>query len=174
MEVTPNNLKSKNIAAVVIALLSLGAAAYFTYRHIQKPAEQACSFCERRIHQGVAYRLAFGDGLRVACCPRCGMHYTREHPGAVEAAFATDFTSGKAIPARSGYYVEGGDAQYCTMHEAPVQRAPEGISIRAYDRCLPSLVAFRTLQEAEAYRRAHAGRVLTYDQALESVRTQSP
>jgi hypothetical protein len=44
--------------------------------------------------------------------------------------------------------------------------------VREYDRCLPTLVAFKTAQEAEAFQQRHGGRVLNYTQALASVRAQ--
>jgi hypothetical protein len=53
-----------------------------------------------------------------------------------------------------------------------MMREPHGASTRKYDRCLPTLVAFKTAQEAEAYQEHHGGRVLSYTQALASVREQ--
>jgi hypothetical protein len=51
-------------------------------------------------------------------------------------------------------------------------REPNGVSMRDYDRCLPTLAAFKTPQEAEAYQQQHGGRVLTFAQALASVNEQ--
>jgi hypothetical protein len=56
------------------------------------------------------------------------------------------------------------------MHDKPVHREPQGVSLRAYDRGLPTLVAFRTSQGAAAYREQHGGEILTYEQALERVK----
>jgi hypothetical protein len=53
-----------------------------------------------------------------------------------------------------------------------VTREPNGVSVREYDRCLPTLAAFKTPQEADLYQKQHGGRVLTYAQALDSVRAQ--
>jgi hypothetical protein len=85
-------------------------------------------------------------------------------------AWATDVNTGESVVAESATYVEGGDVQYCTHGDRPVAREPHGVSMREYDRCLPTLVAFKTPQEAEAYRQQHGGRVLSYFQALASVR----
>ena len=87
-------------------------------------------------------------------------------------AWATDINTGESIPAESATYVEGGDVQYCTHGDQPITRQPQGVSTREYDRCLPTLVAFKTPPEAQAYQQQHGGRVLTYSQALESVREQ--
>ena len=53
-----------------------------------------------------------------------------------------------------------------------MEREPEGVRVRVYDRCLPTLVAFATRDEAETYRQQHGGRILTYTEAVESVRAQ--
>ena len=80
--------------------------------------------------------------------------------------------TGQKIPASEAYYDEGGDVQYCTHGESSVQRTPEGASVRGYDRCLPTLVAFKERAQAEAYQKIHGGRVLTYAEAVESARAQ--
>jgi hypothetical protein len=125
------------------------------------------------LHAGVTYRLEMKDGtLEQACCPRCGMHLQIQRPGRVAKAVATDVATGQEIPAEQAAYVEGGDVEYCTKHSTPVEREPQSVRVREYDRCLPTLVAFRTAPEAEAYRQQHGGRVLDYEQAMESVRVR--
>lgn len=152
-----------------VALAAIGAVGYFAYRHEQKPGADICSVCERPIHAGMTYRQVVGDQVKVVCCPRCGMHDARTNGGGIREAWATDHASGESIPAQPAYYVEGGDAEYCTMHENPLHREPQGVSVRAYDRCLPTLVAFKTRPGAETYRARHGGRILDYAQAVESV-----
>jgi hypothetical protein len=88
------------------------------------------------------------------------------------AAWATDINTGESVSAESATYVEGGDVQYCTHSDDPMTREPHGVSVREYDRCLPTLVAFKTPQEAEVYQQQHGGRVLSYSQAIASVREQ--
>jgi hypothetical protein len=108
-----------------------------------------------------------------ACCPRCGMHaQVNQEQGKPGHAWATDVNTGESVVAESATYVEGGDVQYCTHGDQPVTREPNGVSVRDYDRCLPTLAAFKTSQAAELYQHQHGGRVLTYEQALASVREQ--
>jgi hypothetical protein len=98
------------------------------------------------------------------------MHYAEDHPGKIKKLWATDLTSGESIPADTAYYDEGGNIEYCAMHGAAVQRQPQGVSVRDYDRCLPTLVAFKTRPEAETYQKEHGGRVLNYAEAVQSVK----
>lgn len=165
-------MRAKPILVTVVALVAIVGVSLTAYRWeaLRRPA--ICQICGREIPKQTAYRMDTATGTIKACCPTCAMHYMLHHPGTVHAAWAWDYGSGRMLPAATAYYDEGGDVQYCTARQPPVERGPQGISMRVYDRCLPTLVAFATRDEAEAYRRQHGGRVLTYDQALESVRNQ--
>ena len=135
------------------------------------PAHPAlCQICDRHIPKQTAYRLDTASGTIKACCPSCAMHYMLHHPGTIRQAWATDFNSGRMIPALAAYYDEGGDKQYCTAHQPAAERGPQGVRQRVYDRCLPVLVAFANRDEAEAYRTEHGGRILTYDEAVQRLR----
>ncbi len=160
--------KDAVISLVAIGVITaLGAWAFFS---VSRPSPDLCRVCERGMHHGVTYRLELASGNEDACCPRCGMHYQVEHPGAAKRALATDLNSGQFIAADTAYYVEGGDISHCTMHSTPVARQPRGVSVRDYDRCLPSLVAFDSKQAAETYQKQHGGEVLDYTQAMERVK----
>jgi hypothetical protein len=163
-------MRFRNSLVVALAVGSIAAVSFLSYHSATRRGENSCAICGRGLHSTVSYHLETAKGGVVACCPRCGMHEQLEHPGEVRSARATDLTTGGAIPAESAFYVEGGDIQYCTSAEKPVERLPQGESVRAFDRCLPTLVAFKARTDAEAYQARHGGRVLDYAQALESVR----
>jgi len=167
-------MKAREISVTIVVLVAIGVTSFFAYRYEQKRKTAGmCPFCERMVHPVTAYRLKIGDHVMAACCPRCGMHaqvsQTRGNPG---PAWATDVNTGERVAAESATYVEGGDVQYCTHGDQPMTRHPNGVSMREYDRCLPTLAAFKTAQEAEDYQHQHGGHVLTYAQALASVREQ--
>ncbi len=163
-------MKQRDIAVTLLALAAIAGVSVVAYRSVTHAPAGACQICRRSLHRGVTYHLGLVKETKVACCPRCGIHYSIEHPDAVPQAWATDLNSGGTIPAQSAVYVEGGDVEYCTMGERRVEREPEGVSLRVYDRCLPSLVAFKSAADAESYHAQHGGRILNYAQAVESVR----
>jgi hypothetical protein len=167
-------MKVRDVVITLVALVAIGITSFFAYRFEQRRETAGmCPFCERMVHSTTAYRIKDGHELLAACCPRCGMHAqvseTHGNPG---PAWATDINTGEAVAADSATYVEGGDVQYCTHGDQPMTRGPNGVSMREYDRCLPTLVAFKTPQEAQAYQQRHGGRLLSYPQALASVREQ--
>jgi hypothetical protein len=158
----------------LVALLAIGVTSFWAYRHEQRHQRAGmCPFCDRMVHSATAYRIKVGDRVVDACCPRCGMRaQVNQEGGKGGMAWATDVNTGEQVAAESAVYVEGGDVQYCTHGDQPMMREPHGASTRQYDRCLPTLVAFKTPQEAKAYQEQHGGRVLSYSQALASVAEQ--
>jgi hypothetical protein len=157
---------------LTVAVLAVAGLSFFAYRRVVRAKPTICQICDRHIPKQTAYNLETEGGTVKACCPACAMHYEVHHGDEVREAWATDFNSGRMIPAKTAYYDGGGDVQYCTAHMPAVEREPQGVRQRVYDRCLPTLVAFSTRDAAEAYRQQHGGRVVTYDEALASLRTE--
>lgn len=160
--------------SITILIVALGiGSAWIIHREFTPKQPAVCEICGRRIMKQVEFRIDTGHGAIYACCPSCAMHHIINHPGEARKELATDFNSGRLIPARSAYYDMGGDVQYCTRHDPSIQRAPgQGVEMRVYDRCLPVLVAFASKDEAEAYRQQHGGRVVTFEEALENTQTR--
>jgi hypothetical protein len=153
-----------------LALVAFGLASYFAVRYETRTNPNFCNICNRPIHRGMSFLVQTDGHTEHACCPRCGIHYAINHAGKVKNVWATDLNSGESIPAETAHYDEGGNIDYCAAHGEAVQRQPQGVSVRDYDRCLPTLVAFRTRAEAETYQKEHGGRVLNYAQAVQSVK----
>jgi len=167
-------MKPRNMIVTLVVLLAIGVTSFWAFRYEQRRERAGmCPFCDRMVHSATAYRIKVGNRVVEACCPRCGMHaQVNQRLGTNGIAWATDVDTGEQVSAESAVYVEGGDVHYCTHGDQPIVREPHGASTREYDRCLPTLVAFKTPQEAEAYQERHGGRVLSYSQALASVRQQ--
>ena len=167
-------MKAREIGVTLVALVAVGVSSFFAYRYEQtRETTGMCPFCDRIVHPLTVYRMKVGDHVVAACCPRCGMHaQVSQTQGNSGPAWATDVITGESVAAESATYVEGADVQYCTHGDQPMTREPQGVSMREYDRCLPTLLAFKLPQEAEAFQQKHGGRVLSYSQALASVREQ--
>jgi hypothetical protein len=110
------------------------------------------------------------DGGSVdACCPRCALHLDIEKPTEVARLSVEDSVTGEAIDARAAFYVEGSDAQACYPGPDHSPREP-GVPYEVkFDRCLPSLIAFKSESEARDFQRHSGGRLLSFPKAAESV-----
>jgi nitrous oxide reductase accessory protein NosL len=73
-----------------------------------------------------------------------------------------DFNSGTFLDAEKAYYVEGSSVHLCCS-EGDVQKDRAGVQYeRTWDRCLPSLVAFKTQEEAERFMQKNGGALKLY------------
>ncbi|MBI4161989.1 MAG: hypothetical protein HY509_06050 [Acidobacteria bacterium] len=116
-----------------------------------------CSVCEREIHPTVQVNLTMEDGSRVrTCCPRCALHFLEETGRRASGILAADYPSGGAVPLREAFLVEGSDETPCLKHLPQVTESKSPLHF-CYDRCLPSLVAFRDQAAAVAFVRDHGG-----------------
>ena len=162
-------MQARRILVAIAAVTLILGAGLLAYR-LESPRGQAmCQVCDRMISEQTAFRIDTTAGSVHACCPACAMHYMMHNADSAHKAWATDFNSGRMISAPTAFYDEGGDVQYCTRHEHSVERGTEGVSQRVYDRCLPTMVAFSSRADADAYRKQHGGRVVTYDEAFQSL-----
>jgi len=143
------------VAAIVVATLALWSC---------RAQAAECDICGRHEFSALAFRVEYADGGTIhTCCPRCASHAVAAHPGrAIAKMIAHDFATGREIDARAAIYLDGSDFEHC---KAPKEErtTPATASALAYDRCLPSLMAFATMLEAEAFAREHGGTIRTFD-----------
>ena len=121
-----------------------------------RQAEQ-CWVCKREIHAQVRATLTLSNGKKVpACCPRCALHYQEEPGRPVRAITVTDYATGKSLPFGQAYLVEGSDETPCVQH--PNVMDDTHMPMQAcYDRCMPSLIAFGTADQARDFMTDHGG-----------------
>lgn len=157
---------------VILALALFGAifaAVLWGSKRIYAPSgNKTCQVCLRAIHEGQEFTLTLKDGKSIAaCCPRCGLHFEQHHSAEVASMRATDFVKGDTLPATEGVFVETTGISFCG--ERTVERGEVGVEQLQWDRCMPSLVAFRNREEAERFQRLYGGRLLSYQESVESV-----
>ncbi len=163
-------MKIKNALVGLVLLLVVGGSGYYAYRHFVLPSQQ-CDVCGRNILAGHESTILLKDGKRFqACCPRCALHHEQHNPGQVASVLVTDNATGQKVKAQDAVYVEGSDEISCMPETATPPREP-GVEYKAtYDRCVPSLVAFKEEAAAREFLAAHGGRLLSYAQVVESVK----
>ncbi len=129
-----------------------------------------CAACNRPLHRAAIYVVHTSNGDLVrSCCPRCGLRYEIESGG--QSAQATDFSSGRLIPAESAHYLEGSDIMECCS-EKPFRAESGVVCDLHFDRCLPGLIAFADAEVAKGYQQEHGGRIITLAMARQSVAKQ--
>ncbi len=163
-------MRIRDVLVGVLFLAVVAGGSYFAYRRLVLPSNQ-CDVCGREIHAGHESRVLLKAGKQIqTCCPRCALHHEQHNPGQVTGVLVADHTTGEKIKAQDAVYVEGSDEMTCM----PVSATPPrelGVEYKTtYDRCVPSLLAFKDEAAAHSFLAVHGGRLLSYDQVLESVR----
>ena len=149
---------------MLVALLGLaGSVGYFTYSHLRPQGE--CEVCHRAVQEATAYEIHLEDGTsEKACCPRCGLRFQKGRAD-VASAEVTDFDTGNRFDASEALFVEGSSVNLC--HSKMLEEDRSGVQYQlTWDRCMPSLVAFKSRESAESFRRDYGGVIKTYEEIL--------
>ena len=118
---------------------------------------ERCEICRRDIHPQVRAIVSLADGGQVqACCPRCALHYQKENREAIREIEVTDHAGGGTLPFAKAFLVEGSDETPC-LHHPPVTDPTQAPMQICYDRCMPSLIAFKEAVAARAFVDEHGG-----------------
>jgi nitrous oxide reductase accessory protein NosL len=163
-------MKIRNALAGLAFLLVVAGLAYLGYRHFVPPRHQ-CDICGRPVYSDLKATVFLKGGGRIdACCARCALHFGTQRLGEVQRLTVDDTNTGENLDATEAAYVEGSEIEAChPASDAPLRELGVQYDLR-FDRCLPSLLAFKSESEAGAFQKQHGGRVLSYAQAVESVR----
>lgn len=149
--------------AVSLLIVGLAGAAVYYFQH----HERTCQVCGRPIHEATFYRIFLKDGEKVdVCCPRCGLHFQQGRRDVVKTEVA-DFDTGERFPSEQAFFVENSSIALCCP-AGMVEKDRSGAEyIRGWDRCLPSLNAFRTLARAQRFAEEHGGEIKVYSELLQ-------
>jgi hypothetical protein len=158
----------KRFLMTIIVIGLLGLVGGYVYLELRE--EALCSICHRAVHEQTYFRIHLqGGGAEKVCCPRCGLRFMKGRYDVV-AAEAVDHQSRERIAASEAYYVEGSSVHLCCKAMAEKDRSGVHYDL-AWDRCLPSLIAFKNPDEADAFRRQYGGVIKVYDElSLEETR----
>lgn len=154
---------TKRVIQALAAVALVAAVGAFVYVEWDSP--ETCDVCYRPMHQETFYRIHLKGGeTKDVCCPRCGLRF-QEGRDDVVGAEVTDFDTKRHVDAADAYYVENSPVHFCA-HES-VQKDRSGAQYQvAWDRCLPSLIAFSTREAAERFQRTNGGDIKTYEELL--------
>jgi len=151
----------RSIRSVLLASLLLAVAGCSLVGCDSGPGE--CDLCRRQIHKATLYRIHLDDGtVRQTCCPRCGLHFEEGRQDVVRREVA-DFASGELMKAEDAIYVEGSSVHLCCSQMDARDQSGRQYALH-WDRCMPSLIGFRSAEAAEQFRQQKGGAVKSFAQ----------
>ncbi len=154
---------AKQILRALAALALVAAVSSFLYLQWDEPS--TCDVCNRPTHEETFYRIHLESGeTKNVCCPRCGLRF-QEGREDVVLAEVTDFYTRRLVDAAVAYYVENSPVHFCSHANVHEDRSGGQYQV-AWDRCLPSLIAFSSRQAAEKFQGENGGDIKNYQELL--------
>src|SRR5262249_38958122 len=114
-------------------------------------------------------RIARGTRVTWCCCPRCGLSLLAPGQEATAGAQASDYQTGRPLPAEQAVYVRGADVAPCCSPNIVVTDAKVHLE-KCFDRCYPSVIAFAQPEAALAFVKRHGGEIVKFDTLLSESR----
>ena len=142
---------------------------YHLYVLSKQEAPVQCQVCRRPIPAGTAFSSVEDEREVRFCCPRCWITSQRARDGKYRRPTATDYVSGKTVPAERCVYVEGGNISPCC---APMMTigADKMPAVQCFDRCSPSTIAFADPQEALSFSKEHGGTIVSFQTLVDEAK----
>lgn len=151
----------KRQAVFVIAVLAIAGLGYTAWRYVEQRESLVCKACSRPVH-AQSRTVALIDGKRgVYCCPACALSEHQQAQKPVEVIELADHLGGQPLRPGEAFIVRNSDVQPCLQHQATVTEDRQPLHA-AFDRCSPSMLAFKDLNSAQAFAEQHGGEVLRF------------
>ncbi len=156
------------IIGLGLVLAALGAGWYLTQ---ERPPEY-CQLSGRLIHPHMLTVVRVNGKKLYACCARCALTYERQTGTHVEVVQVTDYLSGRRIDAGKAWFVDGSRIAPCC---APAMKQDEGgtPTMRMFDRCSPSLIAFSRQDQAHNFMATNGGKLTTLKELEDQINTSN-
>lgn len=161
----------RRIAITVTLLILIGAGVYAWYRTVAHPAPVACGYCLRPLRANLRVTAEIDGKKAEVCCPRCAITEANQEHKRVRLITVHDYSTGKAMPPETAWYVEGSRIIACE-HDAMRMDETTEPQAMAFDRCSPGTLTFATKQQAEDFTAANGGTAISFEQLMREARFQ--
>jgi hypothetical protein len=154
-------MKLLGVLSLVAVLLVLGGIGYAAWRYVTERDTHFCGACTRPIHSH-SKTVAVVDGKRgFYCCPACALTQHQQSQVPVDVIELADYLGGWRLAPNQSYVVRNSDVNAC-LHDQPAVNPYKQPMHSQFDRCAPSILAFRDQRAAVAFSAAHGGRVMKF------------
>jgi hypothetical protein len=150
--------RSLAVFAAVLIAAGLGYAGFRVYRASQP---EQCYACVRPIHAHSRTIGMVNGRPRTFCCPACALSEHEQEGRPIRIAELTAFLTGEKLAPDAAFIVKGSDVNMCaqTRELRDDEKRPAALH---YDRCAPSMLAFKEKGEAVQFAGRHGGQVVPF------------
>jgi hypothetical protein len=154
-------VRFRSALLVLTVLVLISGISYAGWKYVHKRESHTCAACQRVVHEHTR-TVAVADGKqRGYCCPACALSQHRQTGKAVAVLSLTDYSTGARLSPDNAVLVRGSDVNSCAHHPVAAGLDKQPIETH-FDRCSPSVLAFNSKAQADAFAREHGGQVLRF------------
>jgi len=154
------------IAAIVLAAAA-AVIGYAGWHMLRVEQASVCAACARPLHlQTQVDAQADGEAVHF-CCLACAFRDQEQTGRETEVIRLHDHATGEPLEPEEAVLVAGSRVNYCMRHQ-PLLGEHKETSRLEYDRCAPSILAFRSRAAARAFADANGGAVMSFEQVRRS------
>jgi hypothetical protein len=114
--------------------------------------------------------VAMVDGKRTNyCCPACALSEHQQSGRPVQVVELTDYLGSGPVNPESSFVVRNSDVNPCPQHRPAVGENSQPLEAH-FDRCTPSVLAFRDQKAATAFAGEHGGQVAKFSDFASELR----
>ncbi len=150
--------RSLAIFAVALVAAGLGYAGFRAYRGLQP---EQCYACVRAVHAHSRTIGIVNGKARTFCCPACALSEHEQEGKPIRVTELTSYLTGERLTPAEAFIVKGSDVNMCAHARELVDEEKRPADLQ-YDRCSPSMLAFKKRTEAVDFVRQHGGQVLPF------------
>ena len=152
-----------------LALIGLlaGALLYAGWQTLDHPGHTACSVCGRAVHLASRVDADAGGESLTFCCAACALRAEDQQARPIRLTQVFDYSSGEALEPEAATAVVGSNVNVCMREHALMDARKEAHDLH-FDRCSPSVLAFKSREAAELFRTQNGGRVRPFSNLQDS------
>jgi hypothetical protein len=152
------------VLAAVLVAAGLGYAGFRVYSNSQP---DQCYACVRPVHAHSRTIGIVNGRPRTFCCPACALSEHEQEGKPIRITQLTEYLTGEKLSPSEAFIVKGSDVNMCARTLELMDQEKRQAGLR-YDRCLPSMLAFKNKNEALGFAREHGGEVLPFSEIAAS------
>ena len=149
----------------IALIVMLGLFGYFAWETFQARQATECAMCNRPLHRGSSVLAEVDGDSQRFCCAACALWAGRQTGDEVKITQVMDHDTGAELDPSEATFVVGSRVNHCLQQHSvfdPSRTALDAAketSTLEFDRCAPSVLAFRTRAAAARFAEQEGGQL---------------
>lgn len=156
-------MNRRAFATSFVAIPTLASLGYVGWRYLSEKAQHTCRACSREVHAQTRTVAAIDGKEGIYCCPACALSEHRQAGKPVQIIELADYQGGRAISPSQAFLVHDSEINPCKSHETTLTADKQPMHSH-FDRCSPSILAFRDRDSAQRFASVHGGQVMPFSE----------